>query len=123
MQVYVSSARSHNFAVQGLIALHTNPVLADSTAGLATTATGFAAIEVCSAFHVAPLGRSRLHQLLVPQRMQILQASTCLKTCAASNKISVQLPGACALMQRMPALLTLTSSQAALLCSAPSCTT
>ena len=32
--------------VQGLIALHTNPVLADSTAGLATTATAFAAIEV-----------------------------------------------------------------------------
>jgi len=31
---------------QGLIALHTNPILADSTAGLATTATAFAAIEV-----------------------------------------------------------------------------
>ena len=31
---------------KGLIALHTNPVLADSTAGLATTATAFAAIEV-----------------------------------------------------------------------------
>ncbi|KAL0047027.1 hypothetical protein WJX82_004476 [Trebouxia sp. C0006] len=30
---------------KGLIALHTNPILADSTAGLATTATAFAAIE------------------------------------------------------------------------------
>lgn len=33
--------------VQGLIALHTNPILANGTAGLATTATAFAAIEVC----------------------------------------------------------------------------
>lgn len=33
-------------SVQGLVALHTNPILADSTAGLATTATAFAAIEV-----------------------------------------------------------------------------
>ena len=32
--------------LQGLVALHTNPILADSTAGLATTATAFAAIEV-----------------------------------------------------------------------------
>lgn len=30
---------------KGLVALHTNPILADSTAGLATTATAFAAIE------------------------------------------------------------------------------
>ena len=38
--------------VQGLVALHTNPVLADSTAGLATTATAFAAIEVSEQDHL-----------------------------------------------------------------------
>lgn len=31
---------------QGLAALHVNPILADSTTGLATSATAFAAIEV-----------------------------------------------------------------------------
>lgn len=39
-------------AVQGLALLHTNPVLADGTAGLATTATAFAAIEVCHLLHL-----------------------------------------------------------------------
>ena len=32
--------------VQGLATLHVNPILADSTTGLATSATAFAAIEV-----------------------------------------------------------------------------
>lgn len=38
---------SHRYACgQGLALLHVNPVLADGTAGLATSATAFAAIEV-----------------------------------------------------------------------------
>ena len=83
--------------LQGLALLHTNPILADSTAGLATTATAFAAIEVSQLPFVSVCPSRQVYVRILVSVFRITALSQrwssvnlcllCSEQCSCNNKL------------------------------------